>query len=462
MVFGLLRIGSDLIAVTAAILFAYLLRTKNVDLIPNVQFLEPSTTLPNFTTYVQTFLPPSLALFLVIAALLKLYLIRITLSAFRELSRIALATIVWIGIIMGWYFMVRKQLFYSRAILVHATIFVAMLVSFGRTMLTIVQRRLLLRGIGVRSVLTFGIQELPRHVEAYLKRDPRYQYLGHIHPVGALHATPLRDVISKQPIDLVLQTDPSSSDETNEVIDFCRSHHIGYAFLPPVLVDTPHLLSVYRFGSVPVLRFTPTPLDGWGMIFKRAIDISVSTFLLILLFPVFLLIATLIKLDSPGPVFYKSKRMGHRFHSIHIWKHRSMVKNADAMKEELKEKSHREDGPLFKIKDDPRVTRIGTFLRRFSLDELPQLWNVLRGDLSLVGPRPHLPEEVEKYTDFQKRVFAVKPGVTGLAQISGRSDLPFEEEVRLDLQYIEEWSPWMDMWILWRTMGVVMKGEGAD
>ena len=138
-----------------------------------------------------------------------------------------------------------------------------------------------------------------------------------------------------------------------------------------------------------------------------------------------------------------------------------MVQDADARKQELSEQSHR-DGPLFKIKDDPRVTRVGKLLRRWSLDELPQLWNVIRGDLSMIGPRPHLPEEVEKYTEFQRRVFTVKPGITGLAQISGRSDLPFEEEVRLDLQYIEEWSPFLDCFIFWRTVCVVLRGEGAD
>ena len=178
--------------------------------------------------------------------------------------------------------------------------------------------------------------------------------------------------------------------------------------------------------------------------------------------PLFLIIAILIKLDSKGPVFYKSRRIGWKKQFLMVCKFRSMVENADELKEELEDQSHRTDGPLFKVKDDPRITRIGKFLRRYSIDEWPQLLNVLKGNMSLVGPRPHLPEEVNKYTDFQKRVFAVKPGITGLAQISGRSDLPFNEEVRLDLQYIEEWSPWLDVWILWRTVFVVLKGEGAD
>jgi exopolysaccharide biosynthesis polyprenyl glycosylphosphotransferase len=449
--FGMLRIVTDALGVFGALLLAYRLREANMDLIPWLELLEPARTLPSLPYYVSSFLIPSVFLFVLVAASLKLYRIRITISLFREVSRVVISAIVWIGLIMSWYFFVRKQLFYSRILLIHATFFVILFSALGRIILTFVQRALLKRGIGVRAVLSLGSEPLSTHVENFLKRDPRYKYLGHI------------DVLREHDdVDLILHTDPSTAEDTNDLIDYCRSHQIGYAFLPPVLADVPHLLSIYRFGSVPILRFTPTPLDGWGAVYKRMADTVIALIALILLSPVFVLIAVFIKLDSRGPIFYRSRRVGRRKHFIGVLKFRSMVQNADELKEQLQEESHRTDGPLFKMKDDPRVTRFGKLLRRFSLDELPQLWNVLRGDLSLVGPRPHLPEEVEQYTDFQKRVFAVKPGITGLTQISGRSNLQFEEEVRLDLQYIEEWSPWQDYWILWRTVGVVLKGEGAD
>jgi lipopolysaccharide/colanic/teichoic acid biosynthesis glycosyltransferase len=147
---------------------------------------------------------------------------------------------------------------------------------------------------------------------------------------------------------------------------------------------------------------------------------------------------------------------------IRILKFRSMVRDADRRRAALHAMNHRTDGPLFKIRNDPRITRVGRILRRFSLDELPQLFNVFAGQLSLVGPRPHLPDEVDRYSLEQRRVFAVKPGMTGLAQISGRSDLTFDEEVRLDLQYIEEWSPLLDLWILWRTIFTIFSDRGAD
>jgi exopolysaccharide biosynthesis polyprenyl glycosylphosphotransferase len=460
LVFGILRVPLDALAVLSSLILAFFLRTKNIDLIPGRAFLETAQTLPILPVFLNDFIVPSILLFIVVAALLKLYIIRITLGYFREVSRIILTTIVWVGIIMGWYFFVQKQLFYSRAILLHGTVFVILFVTTGRTVMTFIQRSLLKRGIGVRTVLSLGNEPLSAYVENFLRKDPRYTYLGHADVTSVADVREPR--LQKEAIDLILQTDPSSSDETNAVIDYCRSNHIGYAFLPPVLIDVPHLLSVYRFGSVPVLRFHPTPLDGWGAVEKRMMDIVLSTMALVLFSPLFLLIATVIKLDSRGPLIYKSRRIGRRKKFLMAMKFRSMVENADELKEDLQEQSHRDDGPLFKMKNDPRVTRVGTFLRRFSLDELPQILNVIRGEMSLVGPRPHLPEEVSTYTDFQQRVFAVLPGITGLAQISGRSDLKFDEEVRLDLQYIEEWSPWMDLWILWRTIWVVLKGDGAD
>ncbi|MDD5623468.1 MAG: sugar transferase, partial [Candidatus Peribacteraceae bacterium] len=179
--------------------------------------------------------------------------------------------------------------------------------------------------------------------------------------------------------------------------------------------------------------------------------------------PLLLLFALGVFIDGGWPVLYVSGRVGERGRGrISMLKFRSMVCDADMRKEEVRILSHRNDGPLFKVHHDPRVTRFGRFLRRWSLDELPQFLNVLIGQMSLVGPRPHLPEEVDQYSHYQRRVFAVKPGVTGLAQVTGRSNLKFEEEVKLDLQYIEEWSVFLDLWILWRTIFAVLKKEGAD
>lgn len=308
-------------------------------------------------------------------------------------------------------------------------------------------------------VVSVGSHALAEGARATLQHDVHYSYLGHLQNLESL-----RRLTFQRPVDLIIQTDPNpDGEETISLINYCRSHHLGYAFLPPVLADVPHQLAVERLGLYPLMRFQPTPLDGWGRVAKRAFDIVVSAALIIGLSPLFALFALAILLESGWPMLYVSLRVGqHGRRKIGVLKFRSMRRGADDEKDALLPLNHRRDGPLFKIRNDPRVTVVGRFLRRWSFDELPQLANVLLGHMSLVGPRPHLPREVEQYSLEQRRVFAVKPGITGLAQVAGRSDLRFEDEVRLDLQYIEEWSILLDLWILWRTVFVVMGRKGAD
>jgi len=457
--FGLARIPLDALAVCAALLLSYRLREANIDLVPSVQLLDTASTLPEFWWYVRGFILPSVAVYVGIATMVGLYALQSTRSAWNEVARILLVTLLWLVLVMAWFFLVRRQLFFSRILLLHSLFFMTFFAILGRASVTVLQRSLLRSGIGVRYVVSVGKQKLADSARRTLARDARYAYLGHVTNLDAI-----MKLSSKQNLDLVLQTDPNpESDTTLLLIDFCRSHHIGYAFLPPVFADVPHQLVVERLGLLPMIRFRPTPLDGWGRIFKRTFDIIISLILLVLLSPVFLIVTLAILIDSGRPIFYVSKRVGEEGKKkIGVLKFRSMIPDADKRKQELIDKNHRKDGPLFKIKNDPRVTRVGALLRRWSIDEFPQLLNVLGGSVSLVGPRPHLPEEVKLYSSYQRRVFAVRPGATGLAQISGRSDLKFDEEVALDLKYVEEWTLWLDLWILWRTVVVVCSRKGAD
>lgn len=457
--FGAIRIPLDALAVAAAMLLAYRLREASVDLIPWVQLLDTASTLPPLGTYIMSFILPSIFAFLLFGVSLGLYSLQSTRSAWDEMGKTMIAGFLWLVGIMAWYFLVQKQLFYSRVLLVHTTFFIILFAALMRAALTVLQRAFLRKGIGVRAVVSVGRQKLALSTRQTLERDMRYDYLGHVADFEAL-----QKLSALHPLDLVLQTDPNPESEgTLLLIDYCRSHHIGYAFLPPVFADVPHLLTVERLGLLPMIRFQPTPLDGWGRVYKRLFDICLSSVALIVLALPMLIVALCIFISDRGSIFYISYRVGEEGKKkIPVLKFRSMVQDADARKSELIAKNHRTDGPLFKVKNDPRVTRVGAVLRRWSIDEWPQLFNVLLGHVSLVGPRPHLPEEVKRYTNYQRRVFAVRPGVTGLAQVSGRSDLSFNEEVALDLQYIEEWSLLVDVWILWRTLVVVIGRKGAD
>lgn len=459
LIFGVLRIPFDVLAVFASLFLSYKLRISRIDLIPRVQLLEPAQTLPLLPDYLSSFVLPGVCLFIVVAAFLGLYALRSTGSAWMEAGKIVVAALLWLVAVMAWYFLLRKQLFYSRVLLIHSTFFIVLFVGVARALLILLQRTFLRFGFGVCAVVSIGGQPLAATALRILSEDPRYTYGGHLHGLSDLGA-----FLRKGSVDLVLQTDPNpGSGETLALIERCRSEHLGYAFLPPVLADVPHQLRIERLGLLPLICFRPTPLDGWGRIWKRGFDLLLSTLLTILLFPLFLLLALLIVFDGGWPVLYVSRRIGEYGRtSIPVLKFRTMVRNAERKKRELQHLSHRRGGPLFKVKGDPRVTPSGQFLRRWSLDELPQLLNVLCGQMSLVGPRPHLPEEVQKYTSYQRRVFAVKPGMTGLAQVMGRSDLSFEEEVHYDLQYVEEWSPLLDLWILWRTIFVILSHRAAD
>ena len=194
---------------------------------------------------------------------------------------------------------------------------------------------------------------------------------------------------------------------------------------------------------------------------RRALDVAVSLAALVALSPLLVSVAALIRLESPGPVFFAQTRVGKWGQLFRMYKFRSMVTDAEARKAALATSNEMEDGVLFKMRADPRVTRVGRTLRKYSIDELPQLWNVLRGDMALVGPRPPVPSEVAEYTIEDRRRLEIKPGITCLWQVSGRSEIPFHEQVRLDVDYIERHSVGHDLGILWRTIPAVLFGKGA-
>ncbi len=219
-------------------------------------------------------------------------------------------------------------------------------------------------------------------------------------------------------------------------------------------------VSIQSVAGVPLLYVRRTGMDRIQRTIKRTIDVFLSGLGLLLLSPLLGFLAIRIKRDSPGGAMFVQTRVGREGELFKVCKFRTMYEDAEERRAELE---HLSEGPglLFKLKDDPRVTKPGTWMRRYSLDELPQLWNVLRGEMSLVGPRPALPSEVEQYDDWIRNRLMVKPGITGLWQVSGRAETSFTDYVRYDLFYIQNWSLGLDLWILWRTLRAVFSAEGA-
>jgi len=213
--------------------------------------------------------------------------------------------------------------------------------------------------------------------------------------------------------------------------------------------------------GVPLLTFSTSPNSQLQLMAKRATDVTLSALLLFLGMPVVLVIALLVKITSGGSILFRQTRCGLNGRFFTLYKFRTMIEDAEARRRDLWHLNEM-NGPVFKVRNDPRVTAFGRFLRKFSLDELPQLWNVLRGDMSLVGPRPPIPEEVAQYQRWQRRRLAMKPGLTCLWQISGRNELDFNRWIELDLEYIDSWSPSLDWKILWKTIPVVLSGRGAS
>jgi exopolysaccharide biosynthesis polyprenyl glycosylphosphotransferase len=280
-------------------------------------------------------------------------------------------------------------------------------------------------------------------------------------------------LVKKYNIEEVLITDPRiHSRKMFEVLMECgRNHHIKYRVIPNLFDCLPGKTEIETIGSLPMIKLYEEPLRGWMRAVKRGLDVMVALLLLVITLPVWIALALIIKLESRGPIFLRQERVGMDGKMFLMIKFRSMRDGED-------DQAHRElmarmisgedanqgthDAPLYgKVKDDPRLTKIGGWMRRYSIDELPQILNVLIGQMSIVGPRPPLPYEVKHYKDWHRARFHVKPGITGLWQVSGRNRLHFEEMVRLDIFYIENWSPWLDLKIMLKTLPVMMKGDNT-
>ncbi|PIT89587.1 hypothetical protein COU23_03200 [Candidatus Kuenenbacteria bacterium CG10_big_fil_rev_8_21_14_0_10_36_11] len=382
---------------------------------------------------------------------------------FQEIGKIFLACSTgMLAVIVGAFF--SRELFNSRFILLFAWLFSFVFVATARLLILGIQRLLYIKGRGVHKILLIGADNSTEDIakEIYKNKKLGYQIVARLTDFKEDGEEKISELYHTKGFDEIWQTDSALDRRENlKLLDFANENHLVFKYTADFFATQSSNFDIYTLAGVPMVEVKRTALDGWGRILKRVFDLIFSFLLLIIFSPLFLILGIIIKMDSQGPIFYHAKRIGAYGREIKIWKFRSMVKNADKLKQKLLAENEREDGPLFKMEADPRVTRVGRFIRKWSLDELPQFLNAFKGDMSLVGPRPHEPNEVKQYEKHHKKLLNIKPGITGLAQVSGRSDLDFEEEVRLDTFYIENWSLWLDLIILIKTPLVVLLRKGA-
>lgn len=461
LLFALLLIPSDLLAIFLAFTTAYLLRA-NVE-IPPVTFLWP---LVDYLEFILITLP----IWILVFAWSGLYDVAHFRLGNGELKRIFVAVSAGMALVVLGIFFTRTP-FFSRLIILYAYLLTFLLVWFGRVILRFLQRHFLRYGTGVYRLMVVGSGELTEHVIRQIQRDANLGYRL-VHVATKKDLPRLAKLIREHVVDEILVTDTTlTTEQLARLVDVAEEERVMLKQVPNLYAVKASNVNIGTLAGIPLVEFRKTPLDGWGRITKRIFDIVVASLILFVLSPLMALIALAIKLDSRGPVIYKNKRVGpdgefptYKFRSMYVEYSTGEEyggKAADAYEDKLiKEKSGRE-GPIFKIVDDPRRTKVGRLLERTSLDELPQLFNVIMGSMSLIGPRPHMRKEVSQYEKSYKKLLHVKPGVTGLAQISGRSDLSTEEEVRLDTFYVENWSPIMDLMILLKTPLAIIRKRRA-
>jgi exopolysaccharide biosynthesis polyprenyl glycosylphosphotransferase len=377
--------------------------------------------------------------------------------------------------ILGFFLFLGKYQFVGRIFLFLFFLFSVLLVPLLRLLIRRSILSLNRQNGSSRVYMIVGIGENGRNMARKIERhrDIGLKILGFLSPnetvpAGNLEGHPvlggaqdLAAILENQIVDEVIFA--ISQEELNNMGDLfllCEERGITAR----VILDFfPHNIArthLEELDGIPLLTFSTTPKNEFELKFRRALDFAGSLVLIVGLFPVFLLIILLIRLDSRGPALYKQIRCGINGRKFWFYKFRSMVVGAENLKKDLAPHNIM-NGPVFKMERDPRITRVGRFLRKTSLDELPQLFNVLRGDMSFVGPRPLPAEEVAQFKGWQRRRLSMKPGITGLWQVSGRNLIDFEDWMKLDLEYIDNWSLWLDFKILLKTIPSILIGKGA-
>lgn len=461
-----LQAGIDLLLINAAFALAYFIRYE-------LRF--PITVAEaNYVAYTE-YIPITLVLS---AGLLMIYRIEGIYNYVRgrtwleEFYSLLTATFTGIVILVFVFFFFRPQ-YYSRLIYLYAGILIVLLLTVARAVMRWVMRAMRKRGIGVDRAVLVGGGEIGRaimrsvlaqpdlgyRIEGFVDDDPTKGAIGNFQVLGGTDQ--LSSILRERQIDEVIVTLPwHARDKIVQIMEDSEAAGARVKIVPDLFQLSLSQIAVDAVGGIPLIGVKETSFSYGALALKRVMDVLLSGVMFLIVLLPMACIALAIKLTSPGPIIFAQYRVGRGGRLFTAYKFRTMREGADLEKSELLHLNEA-TGPLFKIRNDPRITPLGKFLRRTSLDELPQFWNVLNGDMSMVGPRPPLPTEVAQYKDWHKRRLDVSPGLTGLWQVSGRSELTFDEMVMLDLYYIENWSPWLDISIMLKTIPALVTTRGA-
>jgi exopolysaccharide biosynthesis polyprenyl glycosylphosphotransferase len=346
------------------------------------------------------------------------------------------------------------------------------LLAANRVLLRVMARQVRRRGYNGHIYAVVGSGPLAAEVVDNISAHPEWGYscAGFVllpgdqappgqNALGALDGLP--ELLENQVLDEVVFAVPRERlPEIEDAVAACEELGVSVRICLDVFRYGPSKMSLEEVGGLATLALTRTPSNAVALVAKRSFDVVVSGLALLMLGPIFAIVAVAIRVESKGPIFFRQKRVGQNGRAFHMVKFRSMHSDAEARLEALRQ-FNEAGGPAFKMKNDPRITAVGRFIRRASIDELPQFWNVLKGEMSVVGPRPPLPSEVRQYKRWQRRRLSVKPGITCTWQVSGRSDISFDRWMELDLDYIDNWSLWRDVQIVLKTIPAILRARGA-
>ncbi len=425
--------------------------------VPLVRGIRPVIFQLPLSEFVPTLVGAALV-WLALFALAGLYQLSNYLKLSQEVGRLFLACTAGLALIIVLFFF-NPQFFSSRFIVLVGWVCAFMFTTFGRLVLRWVRTSLYRRGIASSNVLLVGDDATTSALELLFVNNPGLGFRV-VRRLTVSKADELENLC--QGVDEVIIGDPVLSRELTLLIrEYCATHHLNFKYAADMLEAQSHNVVIHTLAGVPLVEIRRTPLDGWGRVVKRLFDVVFAMAIVIVLSPLLLVLAVVVVINAGWPPIVGLSRIGEEGRPFRLYKFRSMVHGAEQMKQALLPHNERPGGPLFKMSNDPRVTNVGRWLRRTSLDELPQLLNVLRGEMSLVGPRPHEPAEVAKYELHHRKLLNLKPGITGFAQISGRSQLSFDDEAKLDTFYVENWSLGADLVILIKTLVVVLQRRAA-